>query len=139
MKSERNKAYRFRIYPDREQQELFARTFGCKRFVYNRMLSDKQAYYEKTKKMKRITPAGYKEAYPWLREVDSMALVNAQLDLEAAFRKYLRKPGTGFPKYKTKRSARQWKSTTKSAASSLKSASCARERVRLSRDMSSIS
>ena len=103
----KNKAYKFRIYPNEEQEELFAKTFGCKRFVYNRILSDRTAYYEETKKTKRITPARYKEEYPWLKEVDSMALVNAQLDVESAFRNYWKNPETGFPKYKTKRTARQ--------------------------------
>ena len=107
MSAVKNKAYRFRIYPNREQEELFARTFGCRRFVYNKILTDRIAYYEETKKTKRITPARYKEEYPWLKEVDSMALINAQLDVESAFRNFRKNPETGFPKYKTKRSARQ--------------------------------
>ncbi|MCR0372072.1 helix-turn-helix domain-containing protein, partial [[Clostridium] innocuum] len=41
-----NKAYKFRIYPNTEQRTLFAKTFGCVRFIYNRMLSDKIKYYE---------------------------------------------------------------------------------------------
>ena len=45
-----NKAYKFRIYPNREQKTLFAKTFGCVRFIYNKMLDDKIKYYEKTKK-----------------------------------------------------------------------------------------
>ena len=103
----KNKAYKFRIYPNEAQKELFAKTFGCKRFVYNKILSDHIAQYEETKKWERITPAKYKGAYPWLKEVDSMALINAQLDCESAFRNFWKNPGTGFPKYKTKRTARQ--------------------------------
>ena len=45
-----NIVYRFRIYPNKAQKELFARTFGCVRFVYNRMLAEKKEYYEKTGK-----------------------------------------------------------------------------------------
>jgi len=41
------RAYRYRIYPDREQQILFAKTFGCCRFLYNQMLTDKKDWYEK--------------------------------------------------------------------------------------------
>lgn len=41
-----NKAYKFRIYPNTEQQILFAKTFGCVHFVYNRMLADKIKHYE---------------------------------------------------------------------------------------------
>ena len=46
-----NIVYRFRIYPNKSQKELFARTFGCVRFVYNRMLAEKKEYYEKTGKV----------------------------------------------------------------------------------------
>ena len=60
MSAVKNKAYQFRIYPNREQEELFAKTFGCKRFVYNKILSDHIAQYEETKKWERITPAKYK-------------------------------------------------------------------------------
>ena len=49
-----NIVYRFRIYPNKSQKELFARTFGCVRFVYNRMLAEKKEYYEKTGKLKIV-------------------------------------------------------------------------------------
>ena len=52
-----NVVYRFRIYPNKIQQELFAKTFGCVRFVYNRMLSEKKECYEKTGKNLKVTPA----------------------------------------------------------------------------------
>jgi len=102
-----NKAYKFRIYPTAEQRELFAKTFGCVRFVYNRMLSDKNDHYHRTGKMLDITPARYKEEFPWLKEVDSLALANAQLNLQRAYKSYYEVPGTGSPGYKTKRAARQ--------------------------------
>ena len=69
-----NIAYRFRIYPNREQEVLLAKTFGCCRFLYNQMLNDKIREYEASKKMLRNTPAMYKKAYPFLKEVDSLAL-----------------------------------------------------------------
>ena len=72
-----NVVYRFRIYPNKIQQELFAKTFGCVRFVYNRMLSEKKECYEKTGKNLKVTPAKYKAEFPWLKEVDSLALCNA--------------------------------------------------------------
>ena len=50
-----NIVYRFRIYPNKTQNELFARTFGCVRFVYNRMLAEKKEYYEKTGKVLKVT------------------------------------------------------------------------------------
>ena len=70
-----NVVYRFRIYPNKIQQELFAKTFGCVRFVYNRMLAEKKECYEKTGKTLKVTPAKYKAEFPWLKEVDSLALV----------------------------------------------------------------
>ena len=54
-----NVVYRFRIYPNKIQQELFAKTFGCVRFVYNRMLAEKKECYEKTGKNLKVTPAKY--------------------------------------------------------------------------------
>ena len=103
----RNIAYKYRIYPDRDQQALLCRTFGCCRFVYNRMLSDKKAAYEKEGKIPQITPARYKKEYEWLKEVDSLALANTQLHLEAAFRRYFDKTANGFPKFKSKHCSRQ--------------------------------
>ena len=101
------RAYRYRIYPDPEQQTQIAKTFGCCRFIYNRMLSDKKEWYEKHHEMLRTTPAQYKKEYEWLKEVDSLALANVQLHLEAAYRKFFREEKAGFPKYKTKRHNRQ--------------------------------
>ena len=85
-----NIVYRFRIYPNKSQKELFARTFGCVRFVYNRMLAEKIEYYEKTGKVLKVTPAKYKAEFPWLKEVDSLALCNAQLHLQTAYKNFFR-------------------------------------------------
>ena len=60
------------------------------------MLADKIRHYQEEKKMLKNTPAGYKKEYPWLKEVDSLALANVQLNLEGAFRKFFREPGVGF-------------------------------------------
>ncbi len=103
----RNMAYKYRIYPDKDQQELFRKTFGCCRFVYNRMLSDKKAAYEKEGKIVQVTPAGYKKEFEWLKEVDSLALANTQLHLEAAFKRFFDKTANRFPRYKSKHSCRQ--------------------------------
>ena len=96
-----NIAYRFRIYPNREQEVLLAKTFGCCRFLYNQMLNDKIREYEATKKMLRNTPAMYKKAYPFLKEVDSLALANVQMHLEKAYKNFFRNPKIGFPKFKS--------------------------------------
>ena len=101
------RAYRFRLYPDREQEKLFHRTFGCCRFVYNRMLADKKAMYEETGKTKRLTPAGYKKDFPWLKEVDSLALANVQLHLEAAFVRFFEPGKNRYPRFKSKHRSRK--------------------------------
>lgn len=97
------RAYKYRLYPNKEQQEYFAKCFGCARFVYNQMLSDKIEHYKKTGQMLNNTPAQYKEEYPWLKEVDSLALANVQLNLEKAFKNFFGDKKTGFPKYKSKK------------------------------------
>ena len=102
-----NKAYKFRIYPNTEQRVLFARTFGCVRFVYNRMLADKIKYYEKTRKKLNNTPAQYKKEFEWLKEVDSLSLANAQMNLQTAYNNFFRSPKIGFPKFKSKKSNRK--------------------------------
>ena len=98
-----NTVYRFRIYPNKAQRELFAKTFGCVRLVYNRMLAEKKAHYEKNGKHLSLTPARYKSEFPWLKEVDSLALCNAQLHLQTAYKNFFRDASVGFPKFKSKK------------------------------------
>lgn len=83
-----NKSCKFRIYPTQEQKLQFAKTFGCARFIYNKMLEDKITYYQKTKKKLNNTPAQYKDAFPFLKDVDSMALCNAQMNLQNAYNNF---------------------------------------------------
>ena len=97
-----NKAYKFRLNPNKEQEEMFAKTFGCVRFIYNKMLGDKISYYEETKEKLNNTPAQYKSEFEWLREVDSLALANAQMNLQAAYNNFFRDKKVGFPKFKSK-------------------------------------
>jgi putative transposase len=97
------KAYKFRLYPNKEQQEYFAKCFGCTRFIYNQMLADKIEYYKKTGEMLNNTPAQYKKEYPWLKEVDSLALANAQMNLNKAYKNFFRDKSVGFPKFKSKK------------------------------------
>ena len=98
-----NKAFKYRLYPNNEQQELFAKTFGCVRFLYNKMLSDKIEYYKETKQKLNNTPAQYKEEFEWLKEVDSLALANAQMNLQSAYNNFFRNTKVGFPKFKSKK------------------------------------
>lgn len=98
-----NKAFKYRLYPTKEQQELFAKTFGCVRFIYNKMLSDKIGYYKETKQKLNNTPAQYKKEFEWLKEVDSLALSNAQMNLQSAYNNFFRNTKVGFPKFKSKK------------------------------------
>lgn len=97
------KAYKYRLYPNQEQEKYFAKCFGCVRFIYNRLLSDKIDYYNKTKKKLNNTPAQYKKEFPWLKEVDSLALANAQMNLQTAYNNFFARPETGFPNFKNKK------------------------------------
>lgn len=97
------RAYKYRLYPNKEQQEYFAKCFGCVRFIYNRMLSDKIKHYQNTKQKLNNTPAQYKTEFPWLKEVDSYALANAQMNLQTTYDNFFRRPEVGFPKFKNKK------------------------------------
>ena len=97
------KAYKYRLYPNKEQQEYFAKCFGCVRFIYNRMLSDKIEYYKETKQKLNNTPAQYKKEFEWLKEVDSLALANAQMNLQTAYNNFFKRPKVGFAKFKSKK------------------------------------
>ena len=102
-----NKAFKFRIYPNAFQQTQIARTFGCVRFVYNRMLADRIRHYEETGESLNNTPAQYKKEFEWLKEVDSLALANVQLNLNKAYQHFFREQAAGFPKFKSKKSHRK--------------------------------
>ena len=100
------KAYKYRIYPNTEQKVFFAKCFGCVRFFYNKSLSDMNDIYKAANKMKNITPASYKEDYPFLKEVDSFALCNAQLNRNIAFKDFIKQNhqnNKDKPNFKSKR------------------------------------
>lgn len=98
------KAYRFKIYPDAEQKQFFIRTFGCVRFTYNHLLM-----HRKQNGDSKLTPASLKRDYPFLKETDSLALANAQRNLDKAFRRYY-SGQSGFPNLKNK--SNMWQSYT---------------------------
>ncbi|WP_413501457.1 RNA-guided endonuclease TnpB family protein, partial [Psychrobacter maritimus] len=95
------KAHKVRLYPNEEQQIFFAKSFGCTRFIWNRMLSDKIDHYNEHKTELKNTPAQYKKEFEWLKEVDSLALANVQQNLRAAYNKFF-KQGARFPTFKKK-------------------------------------
>ena len=105
------KAYKYRIYPTSEQKLYLAKTFGCTRFIYNQMLADRIKSYQENKDLdirtiKYPTPAQYKKEYEWLKEVDSLALANAQMNLDKAYKNFFRDKSVGFPKFKSKKTNR---------------------------------
>ena len=105
---EQLKAYKFRIYPTEEQEIFFAKSFGCVRKVYNLMLDDRKKAYEEvkndsSKKMTFPTSAKYKKEFPFLKEIDSLALANAQLNLDKAYKNFFRDKSVGFPRFKSKK------------------------------------
>ena len=105
-----NKAIKYRVYPSDEQAVMFAKTFGCCRKVYNLMLNDKLESYKTTGKFVFVTPAMYKKEYPYLKEVDSLALANVQLNLQSAMKNCFdksRKKQNGFPKFKSAKHSRK--------------------------------
>lgn len=102
-----HKAYKFRLYPNVEQQVMIAKTFGCARFIYNKMLEMKIACYKENKQILNITPASLKKDFEWLKEVDSLALCNSQMQLTKAYNNFFHNESAGFPKFKSKRNSRQ--------------------------------
>lgn len=98
-----NKSYKFRLYPNKEQEIMFAKTFGCVRFIYNQMLADKVAHYKEIGENLNNTPAQYKKEFEWLKEVDSLALANAQMNLQTAYNNFFRNKKVGFPKFKSRK------------------------------------
>lgn len=104
------KAYRFRLYPNEKQKEYFAKCFGGVRFIYNKLLEERIALYEKYKddieqlkahKSKTVTE--HKHEYEWLYEVDPSALCTAQRNLISAYNNFFRNKHFGFPKFKSKK------------------------------------
>lgn len=108
------RAYKMRIFPTEEQKMLIAKTFGCCRWYWNQALHDNIECYKENGKGKIATPAKYKTENAWLKEVDSMALCNTQMDLQSAFSKFFAQPNVGFPKYKSKKQPKNSYKTTNS-------------------------
>ena len=90
-KNVENRAYRFRLYPNAEQTILINKTIGCSRLIYNSLLTDKKKYYEETGLSLKKEVSEYKKEKEFLKEVDSLALANAKLNLETAFKNFFEK------------------------------------------------
>ena len=96
-----------RLYPTPEQEDLFEKTFGCCRYIWNQMLADQQRFYLETDAHFIPTPAKYKKEAPFLKEVDSQALIQEHNRLSQAFRVFFKSPELfGYPKFKRKKTDR---------------------------------
>ena len=100
-----NMAYKYRMYPNSLQQEFFMKSFGCCRKVWNLMLQDLNDSLKNSGTYVFHTPAEYKNTYFYLKEVDSLALANVQLDFKDAVNRY-RKKISKFPKFKSRNKSR---------------------------------
>ena len=101
------KSYKYRIYPNKKQQELIQKTFGCVRFVYNYYLNKRKEMYENDKttftyNMCSKDLTSLKKDLEWLKEVDSVGLQSSLKDLDYAYQKFF-KEHTGYPKFKSKK------------------------------------
>lgn len=98
------RAIKVPIHPLPSQEILIQKTFGCTRFIWNQMLADEQRFFNETGRRFIPTPACYKKQYPFLREVDSLALANVQMNQNKAFSNFSKNPGHfRFPKFKSKK------------------------------------
>ncbi len=104
------RTYKYRIYPTDEQKVLFAKTFGCCRFVYNWALNLKITAYEERKEslsnvyLTNLMKSQLKAEYEWLSEVNSQSLQSALRNLDTAYTNFFRNTkAVGFPKFKSRR------------------------------------
>lgn len=105
------KAYKYRIYPNKKQIELIHKTFGCVRYVYNYYLAKRQEVYEKESRTMGCNECSkdlttLKKELEWLKEPDKCALQNSLKDLNAAYDNFFRDKSVGHPKFKSKKTHR---------------------------------
>jgi putative transposase len=107
------KAFKYRIKPNKEQAELFAKTFGATRYIFNYALAKSKEAYEKTKKkpskfdlIKEIPILKRKEETSWLKDSPSHALQQSILNLDKAYINFFKK-NTKFPRFKSKKDNHQ--------------------------------
>ena len=102
------KAYKFRIYPNRTQEILIQKTFGCVRFVYNYFLAKRIKAYEADKTTLTYNKCSgeltkLKQELVWLKEPDKCSLQNALKQLDAAYQNFFKRIEAGYPKFKSKK------------------------------------
>lgn len=100
-----NIAYKFRIYPNENQVRLIEKTFGCVRLIYNCDLLYRSHTYKKEGKSKGLLVTEYKKDFDFLKDVDSLALANAKLNLDKAFKNFFEKRSR-YPRFKSKKKSK---------------------------------
>ena len=106
------KGYKYRIYPNKQQEEQIQKTFGCCRFVYNQTLAYRKDKYETNKESvgkfgcKSYMSSVLKKEYTWLKEVDKFALENAVFNMDSAYQKFF-KERARYPKFKSKKNPKK--------------------------------
>ena len=101
-----NVSIKVRLRPTKEQAERIDKTFGCCRWLWNRMLADEQEFYAATDQHFLPTPARYKKEAPFLKEADSQALATVHQNLRQAFQAFFKNNGAGYPAFKRKKAGR---------------------------------
>jgi putative transposase len=102
-----NKAYKFRIYPSKEQEILIAKTIGCSRFVFNHFLAKWNDTYKATGKGLTYNSCSsqltqLKKELVWLKEVDSIAIQSSLKNLADAYSRFFKKQNDA-PRFKSKK------------------------------------
>ena len=112
------KSFEYRIYPNRQQVQLLARTFGCVRLVYNHFLEEKIKVYKETSQSlkygdccRMLTQLKRLEDTAWLSEVEAAALQQSLRDLDRAFKNFFTQKWVGFPKFKKKMARKIYRTT----------------------------
>lgn len=102
------RVYKFRIYPNKTQQILIQKTFGCVRYVFNHFLDIRMKTYEETKETVGYTKCSQmltalKQEYEWLQEPDKCALQNVLKNLDAAYKNFFNKQKKSQTKFAPKK------------------------------------
>ena len=105
------KSYKYRIYPNKKQQELIRKTFGCTRYVYNYYLDKRKKLYETDKTTYTYVKCAkdltqLKKEFEWLKEVDSVGLQTSLKDLDVAYKNFF-SGSAGYPKFKSRKNRHQ--------------------------------
>ena len=105
-----NKAYKYRIYPNKKQEELFHINFGASRFVYNNILDRLNKLYNTYPNQYKLNITlintflkQLKQENPWLEEIESTSLQQSSRDLYKSYQNFFKNPKTNFPKFHSKK------------------------------------